>query len=117
MDSRADQPADGADPPEGSQEPGADQPGGAGTPQPGGDQPWGTAQPGGPPDGGMPQYGTQQYGGQQYGGQQPIIAGKGTRRPRVRPGRIWYLAAVLLFLGGVAWLVVGFVSLSSKVDA
>jgi hypothetical protein len=70
----------------------------------------------------MPQYGTQQYGGQQYGGQQyggqpPIIAGKGTRRPRVRPGRIWYLAAVLLFLGGVAWLVVGFVSLSSKVDA
>ena len=47
----------------------------------------------------------------------PIIAGMGTGRPRVRPGRIWYLAALVLFLGGVAWVVFGFVSLSSKVDA
>jgi hypothetical protein len=36
---------------------------------------------------------------------------------RVRPGRIWYLAAVLMFLGGVAWVVFGFVSLSGKVDS
>ena len=41
----------------------------------------------------------------------------GTGRPRVRPGRIWYLVPVLLILGGIAWVVFGFVSLSSKVDS
>ena len=132
MDSRADQPAGGeTDPSAGSEQPGAGPPGaaaspsqpwsapqpGTGTPQPGPGQPWGTAQPGGQAYGGMPQHGGQQSGGQLYGGQPPTFAGSGTGRPRVRPGRNWYLAAVLLFLGGVAWLVVGFVSLSSKVDA
>lgn len=132
MDSRADQPAGGeTDPSAGSEQPGAGPPGaaaspsqpwsapqpGTGTPQPGPGQPWGTAQPGGQAYGGMPQHGGQQSGGQLYGGQPPTFAGSGTGRPRVRPGRIWYLAAVLLFLGGVAWLVFGFVSLSSKVDA
>ena len=164
MDNQADQPADsGADPSDGNQQPGGDQPGGAtpssqpggatpprqppgatepgtrtpqpgpsqpwgspqpgsdqpwgGTPQPGPGQPWGGPQPGGQPRGGMPQYGSQQHGSQQHGSPPPVVAGTRTGRPRVRPGRIWYLAAVLLFLGGVAWLVFGFVSLSSKVDA
>jgi hypothetical protein len=47
----------------------------------------------------------------------PIIAATGTGRPPVRPGRIWYLAALVVFLGGVAWVVFGFVSLSGKVDS
>src|SRR5258708_6471085 len=50
-----------------------------------------------------------QYGGPQSGGQPPIIAAMGSGPARVRPGRIWYLGAVLLVLGGVAWLVFGFV--------
>ena len=134
MDDQADQPlGGGADPaasgqqpggeqpwmpPQpGSPQPGGEQPGGPqpwGTPPPEGGQPWGsTAQPGGAqPYGGAPQYGGQQPGG----GQPPIIAGTGTGQPRVRPGRIWYLAGVVLLLAGVAWLVFGFVSLSSKVD-
>lgn len=36
---------------------------------------------------------------------------------RRRPGRVWYLAAVVLVLAGAAWLVFGFVSLRGKVDA
>jgi hypothetical protein len=88
MDSQADQPSGG-----GQQW--------AGTPQPGGGQ----------PAGGMPQFGGQ------YPGQPPIIAGTGTGRPRVRPGRIWYLVPVLLIVGGIASVVFGFVSLSSKIDS
>jgi hypothetical protein len=61
--------------------------------------------------GGVPQ------SGGQYPGQPPILAGVGTGRPRVRPGRFWYLVPVLLILGGIAWVVFGFVSLSSKVDS
>jgi hypothetical protein len=80
-------------------------------PQPTG-QPWaGTPQPGGPPVGGMPQF----VG--QYPGQPPVVAGTGTARPRVRPGRIWYLVPALLILGGIAWVVFGFVSLSSTIDS
>jgi hypothetical protein len=55
--------------------------------------------------------------GGQYHGQPPIIAGTGTGRARVRPGRIWYLVPALLILGGIAWVVFGFVSLGSKVDS
>jgi hypothetical protein len=129
MDSQAGQPPGGGADPSGGSQPGGDQPwSGApqpgssqqpgsseqwgGTPQPGG-QPWGgTQQPGGgQPWGGMPQFGGQ------YPGQPPVIAGTGTGRPRVRPGRIWYLVPVLLILGGIAWVVFGFVSLSSKVDS
>ena len=36
---------------------------------------------------------------------------------RVRPGRIWYLVALLAFLGGAAWLVVGLVSVFSHVNS
>jgi hypothetical protein len=38
-------------------------------------------------------------------------------RARIRPGRIWYLVGLLVFLGGVAWLVVGLVSVFSHVNA
>jgi hypothetical protein len=55
--------------------------------------------------------------GGQYPGQPPIIAGKGTGRPRVRPGRIWYLVPALLIVGGIAWVVFGFVSISNTVDS
>jgi hypothetical protein len=47
----------------------------------------------------------------------PSIAATGTGRPPVRPGRVWYLAVLVVFLGGVAWVVFGFVSLSGKVDS
>jgi hypothetical protein len=103
MDSPADPPSSGADPSRGGQ-PGNDQPR-YGAPQP---QQWGPPQTGG----------DQAWAGApRYGGPQPVIAGTGTGRPRVQPGRIWYLAAVLMFLGGVAWVVFGFVSLSGKVDS
>jgi hypothetical protein len=133
MDDQAGQPSGGgADPADGGQQPGDPQPGSPqpGDAQPGSPQPWAPPQPGGPqpgspqpwappqPGGAQPYEGAPQYGAQQFGGDQPpIIAGTGTGRPRVRPGRVWYLAGVVLLLAGVAWLVFGFVSLSSKVDA
>jgi hypothetical protein len=103
MDSQPDQPPGGAGPSGGSQQWG-------GTPPPGGPV-WGGTQPGGEPVGGMPQFGGQ------YPGQPPIIAGMGTGRARVRPGRIWYLVPALLILGGIAWVVFGFVSLSGMVNS
>lgn len=77
------------------------------------DQPFGGANPveGAPQPGGAPPWGPPQPEAQPWGSPQP------GSRPRVRPGRIWYLAAVLLLAAGVFWLVFGFVSLSSKVDA
>ena len=36
---------------------------------------------------------------------------------KIRPGRIWYLVGLLVFLGGVAWLVVGIVSVFSHVNS
>ena len=38
-------------------------------------------------------------------------------RAKIRPGRIWYLVGLLVLLGGVAWLVVGLVSVFSQVNA
>jgi len=35
---------------------------------------------------------------------------------KVRPGRIWYLLPLAVFLAGAAWLIVGIVSLASTVD-
>ncbi len=102
MDSQADQPPGG----------GADPSGGS---QSGSDQPWAPPPPP-PPGGGQPFAGIPQPVGQ-YPGQPPIMAGTGTGRPQVRPGRIWYLVPVLLILGGITWVVFGFVSLSSKVDS
>lgn len=119
MDSQADQPArGGADPSGGGSQQwgGPPQPGAQpwpGTPSPGGAEPWA----GTPPPGGAQPYGSMPQSGGQYPGQPPIIAGTGTGRSRVRPGRIWYLVPVLLILGGIAWVVFGFVSLGSKVDS
>ena len=36
---------------------------------------------------------------------------------RIRPGRIWYLVPLVVFLGGLAWLVFGLFSLSSHIDS
>jgi hypothetical protein len=38
-------------------------------------------------------------------------------RPKVRPGRVWYLAALALFLGGLAWIVIGLISVNHQVNA
>jgi hypothetical protein len=38
-------------------------------------------------------------------------------RARIRPGRIWYLVALLALLGGVVWLVFGLLSISSHVNS
>lgn len=48
---------------------------------------------------------------------QPVIAARGTGRPQVRPGRIWYLVALAVFLVGVVWIVLGLISVSHQVDA
>jgi hypothetical protein len=81
----------------------ADQPFGAGREPPGGPQ-FGVQPLGGPP------------GGPQFGTQPPIIAEIGTRR-RIRPGRVWYLAALAVALGGVAWLAFGLISINSQINA
>src|SRR5262249_48732467 len=65
-----------------------DQPSGA-------DQPWGGA----PPSTG------------------PVIAVTGTGRSRARPGRAWYLAPLAVFIGGVAWVVFGLVSIGNQVNS
>jgi hypothetical protein len=52
-----------------------------------------------------------------YPAQPPVIAATGTGWPRVRPGRAWYLAALAVFLGGVAWIVLGLISVSHQVDS
>jgi hypothetical protein len=35
----------------------------------------------------------------------------------VRPGRVWYLAALAVLLVGVAWIVLGLISVSHQVDS
>ncbi|MBO0815078.1 MAG: hypothetical protein J2P30_08020 [Actinobacteria bacterium] len=73
------------------------------------EQPSGADQPGGgvPPSPGQPR----------YPGRPPVSAAMGTGRPGVRPGRVWYLAALAVFLGGVAWIVLGLISVSHQVDS
>jgi hypothetical protein len=36
---------------------------------------------------------------------------------KIRPGRVWYLLALALLLGGAAWLVVGLVSVTSQINS
>jgi len=38
-------------------------------------------------------------------------------RAKIRPGRIWYLVGLVVFFGGVVWLVVGLASVFSHVDS
>ena len=38
-------------------------------------------------------------------------------RPRIRPGRIWYLLPLAVLLGGVAWIVFGLTSISSEINS
>jgi hypothetical protein len=39
-----------------------------------------------------------------------------TSRPKVRPGRVWYLIPLLMVIGGVAWLVLGVASFTHQID-
>src|SRR5215831_10260204 len=124
MDSQADQPYGG-----GAERADAEgQPYGGQQPAPG-EQPPSEAQqryPGAQPYPGaqQPHPGARPYGGQQYPGAQPYGAGPppfggqmATGRPKVQPGRIWYLVPLAVFLGGVAWLVFGLFSISGQVDS
>ena len=47
----------------------------------------------------------------------PEAASFAAPKTKIRPGRIWYLAALLALLGGTAWLVIGLISVSSHVNA
>jgi hypothetical protein len=50
----------------------------------------------------------------------PMATGPGTgfAAPRpLRPGRIWYLVALLVFVAGVAWLIIGLLSIGSQVNS
>ena len=93
-------------------------PGGPGPyPPPGGPGPY--PPPGGPgpypPPGGPGPY--LPPGGPAYaypgGGTVP----PGAARGKVRPGRVWYLLAVAVLAGGVAWLVLSFTSFVHQVDS
>ena len=53
----------------------------------------------------------QPYGPPPYG---PPLAAPPAK---VRPGRIWYLVPLLVFLGGMAWLVIGLLSIGSQIDS
>jgi hypothetical protein len=100
----------------------AQQPYSSGQPYPGAQQPGPGTQP--PFEAQQPYPGAQPYGGQQYPGAQPYSAGPppfggqmATGRPKVQPGRIWYLVPLAVFLGGVAWLVFGLFSLSGQINS
>jgi hypothetical protein len=51
------------------------------------------------------------------GGRSPDAVPLAAPRARIRPGRIWYLVALLALLGGAAWLSIGLLSVSSHIDA
>jgi hypothetical protein len=61
----------------------------------------------------FPPGGSGQPPGWGYQGQAP---GYPAPRQRVRPGRAWYLVALGIFVAGVAWLVVGLVSLVGTIN-
>jgi hypothetical protein len=64
-----------------------------------------------PPQGGWPQQGGPAQGGYQAPGGYPL-----GQQPKVRPGRIWYLVALAIFAAGLAWLIVGIVSIGNTVN-
>jgi hypothetical protein len=51
------------------------------------------------------------------GGYGQDAARPAAERPRVQPGRIWYLAPLAALLGGVVWVIFGFMSLSSQINS
>lgn len=102
MDAQPDQPS-GADAPPGGPPPGLRQ-------QDPGQGPGPAPQHPGPP----PQDPAQPA---RYPGQPPVIAATGAGRPQVRPGRVWYLVALAVLLVGVAWIVLGLISVSHQVDS
>ena len=51
------------------------------------------------------------------GGGGPDAAPAAAPQAKIRRGRIWYRVALLVLLAGVAWLVVGLLSISSHVDS
>lgn len=53
---------------------------------------------------------------QPWPGAQPPGPGYAAPRQRVRPGRVWYLVPLALFIAGLAWLSVGLASLSNTVN-
>jgi hypothetical protein len=51
------------------------------------------------------------------GGGVPDAGPAAAPHAKIRPGRIWYLLALLVFLGGVVWLVFGLLSLGAHIDS
>ena len=44
-------------------------------------------------------------------------AASATPSARLRPGRVWYWVALLVFVAGMAWLVLGLVLLNGRIDS
>lgn len=88
----------------------------AGQPPPGGTPPPGGPTP--PPGGGYPSPGgAYPPSGGAYPPPPPPASGYASVQPaKVRPGRIWYLLALAVFVAGLAWLIVGITSLASTVN-
>ena len=119
-----DNPAAGRTPPDGEPpQGGRPQQGGPAQPEP--EQPGGYPPPAGyspaggyqAPGGYPPAGGYQAPGGYPPAGGYPAPGGYVPgQQAKVRPGRIWYLAAIAIFVAGLAWLIVGIVSISSTVN-
>ena len=57
------------------------------------------------------------YSGQPAPGFPPPSGPPASPRGKVRPGRVWYLLALLLIAGGAAWLVASIVSFGNQVNS
>jgi hypothetical protein len=55
-------------------------------------------------------------GGYPPPGAYPPAGGYPAQQAKVRPGRIWYLVAIAIFAAGLAWLIVGIVSIGNTVN-
>lgn len=65
----------------------------------------------------MDSQGTPEYGVPPYGGPAGDAGQFGATPAKVRPGRVWYLAAVAVLLAGAGWLAAGLISISGQVGA
>ena len=50
------------------------------------------------------------------GYQPPPVSHSPNRQPKLRPGRIWYLAAIVVFAAATAWLIYGIFSFAGSVN-